>query len=74
MDITECQTATGHAIRAEHDTGSCSRQDQGAAQRHEVEVAVVIADVATDHLRKELGRGAAHGEEDIWDREEGEER
>jgi hypothetical protein len=35
---------------------------------------VALADAATDHLRPELGRGAAHGEEEIGDRVEGEER
>jgi hypothetical protein len=49
-------------------------EDQGAAIGQEVEVAVVLVDAATDHLRLELDRGAAHGEEETWDRVEGEER
>ena len=64
----------GHQGRAGHGELQQAAEDHGEAVRLEVEAAVALADVATDHLRPELGRGAAHGEEEIGDRVEGEER
>ena len=64
----------GHQGRAGHGELQQAAEDHGEAVRLEVEAAVALADVATDHLRPELGRGAAHGEEETWDRVEGEER
>ena len=65
---------TGHHGRAGHGEVQQAAYDQGAVQRQVVEDAVVLVGVATDHLRKELGHGAAHGEEETGDREEGEGR